>query len=57
MEETQLSGKINGLGFEVYRKVSVRRLRYILKTVKRFYKQEGITDGDMATAEDFGDYY
>lgn len=29
----------------------------ILKTVKTaFIKQEGITDGDMATAEDFGDY-
>lgn len=29
----------------------------ILKTVKTaFINQEGITDGDMATAEDFGDY-
>ena len=29
----------------------------IVKTVKTaFIKQEGITDGDMATAEDFGDY-
>ena len=32
-------------------------LGIILKTVKTaFIKQEGITDGDMATAEDFGDY-
>lgn len=31
--------------------------RIILKTVKTaFIKQEGITDGDMATAEDLGDY-
>ena len=32
-------------------------LRIVLKTVKTaFIKQEGITDGDMATAEDLGDY-
>ena len=32
-------------------------IRILLKTVKTaFIKQEGITDGDMATAEDFGDY-
>lgn len=32
-------------------------LGIILKTAKTaFIKQEGITDGDMATAEDFGDY-
>ncbi len=32
-------------------------LRILLKTVKTaFIKQEGITDGDMATAEDLGDY-
>lgn len=32
-------------------------LGIILKTVKTaFIKQEGITDGDMATAEDLGDY-
>ena len=32
-------------------------LGIILKTVKTaFIKQEGITDGDMATAEDFGEY-
>lgn len=32
-------------------------LRIIFETViKAFVKQEGITDGDMATAEDYGDY-
>ena len=32
-------------------------VKIILQTVlKAFVKQEGITDGDMATAEDFGDY-
>lgn len=32
-------------------------LSIVLKTVKTaFIKQEGITDGDMATAEDLGDY-
>ena len=32
-------------------------IRIIFKTVKTaFVKQEGITDGDMATAEDYGDY-
>lgn len=32
-------------------------IRIILKTVeKAFVKQEGITEDDMATAEDFGDY-
>lgn len=32
-------------------------IRIILKTVKKaFIKQEGITQDDMATAEDFGDY-
>lgn len=32
-------------------------IRIILKTVeKALIKKEGITDGDMATAEDFGDY-
>ena len=40
------------------KKVSLIRDCYIiLKTVKTaFIKQEGITDGDMATAEDLGDY-
>lgn len=34
-----------------------RDLKIILKTVQTaFISQEGITDGDMATAEDFGDY-
>ena len=32
-------------------------IKIILQTVlKAFVKQEGITEGDMATAEDFGDY-
>ena len=32
-------------------------IKIILQTVlKGFVKQEGITEGDMATAEDFGDY-
>ncbi len=32
-------------------------VKIIFQTVlKAFVKQEGITDGDMATAEDFGDY-
>ena len=32
-------------------------VKIIFQTVmKAFIKQEGITDGDMATAEDFGDY-
>lgn len=32
-------------------------IKIILKTVlKAFIKQEGITEGDMATAEDYGDY-
>ena len=32
-------------------------IKIILQTVlKAFIKQEGITEGDMATAEDFGDY-
>ena len=32
-------------------------VKIIFQTVlKAFIKQEGITEGDMATAEDFGDY-
>lgn len=32
-------------------------IRIIIKTIeKAFVKKEGITEGDMATAEDFGDY-
>ena len=32
-------------------------VKIVLKTVRKaFIKQEGITEGDMATAEDFGDY-
>ena len=32
-------------------------IRIVIKTVeKAFVKQEGITEEDMATAEDFGDY-
>lgn len=35
----------------------VEDIRIVLKTVeKAFVKQEGITEDDMATAEDFGDY-
>lgn len=35
----------------------IEDVKIILSTVKKaFIKQEGITQGDMATAEDFGDY-
>ncbi len=35
----------------------IEDIRIIFKTIKKaFIKQEGITDGDMATAEDYGDY-
>ena len=40
------------------KKVGFREdVRIILETIKKaFIKQEGISQGDMATAEDFGDY-
>ena len=40
------------------KKVGFRKdVRIILETVKKaFIKQEGISQDDMATAEDFGDY-
>ena len=32
-------------------------VRIIINTVKKaFFEKEGITEGDMATAEDYGDY-
>ena len=46
------------MGFEIYSEDYILGdIKIILQTVlKAFVKQEGITEGDMATAEDFGDY-
>lgn len=45
-------------GSEIYQKVGlIEDINIILETVKKaFIKQEGISQDDMATAEDFGDY-
>ena len=61
----QINGR-NGISWEdklewdlkyIERVSFLNDLKIIFQTVLRaFVKQEGITDGDMATAEDFGDY-
>lgn len=38
------------------KKCILREARFDKTVLKAFIKQEGITDGNMATAQDFGDY-